>query len=71
MKLIDYRGKEVVLVNEKTGIEYTKGDIVTNFRGVLSEITSIEPPHKSSASGKVNNYYASVYGLKFTDKIVV
>jgi len=38
-----------------------------SFRGERSVITSMAPPHKSSASGYVNNYYAGVYNLEFVE----
>ena len=59
----NYRGKEVKLVCSSTGVEMSVGSEVLSFRGERSVITSIAPPHKSSASGYVNNYYASVYNL--------
>jgi hypothetical protein len=63
----NYRGKEVKLVCSSTGVEMSVGSEVLSFRGERSVITSIAPPHKSSASGYVNNYYASVYNLEFVE----
>jgi len=63
--MTDYAGNEVVLVHVSTGAVVNKGDAIVSFRGVSDEVRSIEPPHKPSASGKVNGYYASVYDLKF------
>ena len=65
--MINYRGKEVKLVCSSTGVEMSVGSEVLSFRGERSVITSIAPPHKSSASGYVNNYYASVYNLEFVE----
>ena len=59
----NYNGKEVKLVCEKTGVEKSIGDTVLSFRGDLVTIGSMQPPHKSSASGYVNNFYANVYNL--------
>jgi len=63
----NYRGKEVKLVCSSTGVEMSVGSEVLSFRGERSVITSMAPPHKSSASGYVNNYYASVYNLEFVE----
>jgi len=63
----NYNGKEVKLVCEKTGVEKNIGDTVLSFRGELVTIGSMNPPHKSSSSGFVNNYYAHVYNLKFVE----
>ena len=63
----NYNGKEVKLVCESTGVEKNIGDTVLSFRGDLVTINSMQPPHKSSASGYVNNFYAGVYNLKFVE----
>ena len=63
----NYNGKEVKLVCESTGVEKSIGDTVLSFRGEQSVITSIAPPHKSSASGYVNNFYANVYNCKYVE----
>lgn len=63
----NYRNKEVKLVHIETGVEFKKGDKVTTFRGEEAIIRDLYPPHKSSASGRVNGYYASVYNLKYVE----
>ena len=63
----NYNGKEVKLVCLSTGDEKNIGDEVMSFRGDLATITSMNPPHKSSASGYVNNFYAGVYNLTFVE----
>ena len=63
----NYNGKEVKLVCESTGVEKSIGDEVLSFRGELVTIKSMRPPHKSSSSGYVNNFYAGVYNLKFVE----
>lgn len=63
----NYNGKEVKLVCESTGVEKSIGDTVLSFRGELATIKSMNPPHKSSSSGFVNNFYAHVYNLKFVE----
>ena len=50
-----------------TGIEKKLGDVVVNFRGEEGIISSMRPPHKSSASGYVNNFYAGVYDLEYVE----
>jgi len=63
----NYRDKEVKLVNRTTGEEVKVGDIVTDFRGETATVRYMNPPHKSSASGYVNDYYAGVYNCKFVE----
>ena len=63
----NYNGKEVKLVCASTGVEKSIGDTVLSFRGELATIKSMRPPHKSSASGYVNNFYAGVYNLEFVE----
>ena len=63
----NYNGKEVKLVCASTGAEKNIGDEVMSFRGDLVTIDSMNPPHKSSASGYVNNFYASVYNCKYVE----
>lgn len=63
----NYNGKEVKLMCVYTGIEKKLGDPVVNFRGEESVISSMRPPHKSSASGYVNNFYAGVYDLEYVE----
>ena len=63
----NYNGKEVKLVCLSTGVEKGIGDTVLSFRGEQSVITSMAPPHKSSAVGYVNNFYANVYNCKYVE----
>ena len=63
----NYRDKEVKLVNTNTGKEVKIGDTVTSFRGETATVRYVRPPHKSSASGYVNDYYASVYDCEFVE----
>lgn len=63
----NYRNKEVILVDTNTGKEVKIGDTITTFRGNKEIAKFFQPPHKSSASGKVNNYYASVYNCKYKE----
>lgn len=63
----NYNEKEVKLVCINTGDEKTFGDEVTSFRGEVVTIKSMRPPHKSSSSGFVNNFYAGVYDLKYVE----
>ena len=63
----NYRDKEVKLVNTNTGKEVKIGDTVTDFRGETTTVKHVQPPHKSNASGYVNDYYASVYNCKFVE----
>ena len=63
----NWNGKKVKLVCASTGDEKSIGDTVLSFRGDLATIKSMRPPHKSSASGYVNNFYAHVYNCKFVE----
>ena len=65
--MVNYRNKEVKLIDVNTGNEVNIGDKLVDFRGGESEARYFEPPHKASSSGKVNGYYASVYGLKYVE----
>jgi hypothetical protein len=77
MSMKNYAGNEVILVDKATGKEVKFGDKVVTSRGVndvvrgiypLNDVVrGIYPPHKPSSSGKVNMYYASVYGLEFRE----
>lgn len=63
----NWRNKEVQLIEELTGKVINKGDTIFTFRGEESIVRDVYPPHKPSASGRVNGYYASVWGLKFVE----
>lgn len=60
------------LINEITGLEVKKGDILTDFRGDTAIFNYFEEPHKPSSTGKVytdrmSASYPSVYDLKIVD----
>lgn len=63
----NWRDKKVKLINRTTGEEVKIGDTVTSFRGKKAKVKYMNPPHKSSSSGYVNNYYASVYDCEFVE----
>jgi len=65
--MTNYRNKEVQLVNITTGKEVKIGDEVVCFRGTKSVVKYMRPPHKSSSSGYVNDFYAGVYNCKFIE----
>ena len=65
--MTNYRNKEVKLVCSTTGKQLFIGDEITDFRGEKTIVTSMNPPHKSSSSGFVNSYYASVYNTEFVE----
>lgn len=62
-----YDGKQFRLINKDTGTEVNEGDDIMSFRGEASTVNYGEAPHKPSANGKVNGYYASVYDLKWEE----
>ncbi len=65
--MTNYRNIKVKLVNITTGKEVNIGDEVTCFRGNKAIVKFINPPHKPSSSGYVNNYYSGVYNCKFVE----
>ena len=66
-KLVNYRNMPVKLVHVPTGKSLTFGDTITDFRGETTTISSMNPPHKSSSAGFVNNFYASVYFCEYVE----
>jgi len=44
-----------------------RGDDLTDFRGNPSVLDSAECPRHSGSTGRVNNYYPSVYNLKWKE----
>ncbi len=61
------------IVHEKTGIEVTENEVLTDFRGDTAIFKSFREPHKPSSTGRVytddgsdytNESFPSVYGLK-------
>ena len=65
--MTNYRSKEVKLVCSTTGKQLFMGDEITDFRGVKTTLTSMNPPHKESSVGFVNTHYASVYNTEFVE----
>ena len=63
----NYKGNPVKLVDATTGAEVKPGDQIITFDGEVHTYRYAQPPHKPSANGKVNNFYASVYNLKFVE----
>jgi hypothetical protein len=54
------------LVNEKHEPVYG-GDRIVDFRGNASVITSAEPPRHAASTGRVNNFFPSVFDLKWVE----
>lgn len=65
--LKNYRNMPVKLVHTPTGKSLTFGDTITDFRGETTTISSMNPPHKSSSVGFVNNFYANVYDCEYVE----
>jgi hypothetical protein len=63
----NYRNKEVILINSTTKEQVHIGDKVTTFRGEVHTLRSMNPPHKSSSTGRANNFFPSVYNLEFKE----
>lgn len=66
MKSVGYDGIVFELV-DKNGEPVNTGDTITTFRGETAILESARAPHKPSSVGHVNNFYASVYGLKWIE----
>lgn len=62
-----YDGKQFRLINKDTGGEVNEGDSIVSFRGEATKVNYAQAPHKPSANGKVNGYYASVYNLEWQE----
>jgi hypothetical protein len=43
------------------------GDRIVDFRGNASVITSAEPPRHAASTGRVNNFFPSVFDLKWVE----
>lgn len=43
------------------------GDHIVDFRGNASVITSAEPPRHAASTGRVNNFFPSVFDLKWVE----
>jgi len=63
----NWNNKDVVCIHEDTKKALEIGDTITSFRGEVDEVRYFEPPHKPSASGKINGFYAGVYGCKYVE----
>lgn len=61
---IDADGKMWVLV-DSDGNFMSKGDAITNFRGETGVIESAEIPRHSASTGRVNNFFPSVFSLRW------
>jgi len=61
---IDADGKMWILV-DSDGNFMSEGDAITNFRGEASVIESAEIPRHAASTGRVNNFFPSVFSLKW------
>lgn len=71
MNAISARGYEdrlFHLIHEGTGEPVCIGERITDFRGDEDVVESARPPHKPEAAGYVNDFYASVFGLKWIEE---
>ncbi len=61
---IDADGRMWMLV-DSDGNPMSKGDAITCFRGEASVIESAEIPRHSASTGRVNNFFPSVFSLRW------
>jgi succinyl-CoA synthetase beta subunit len=64
MTAIDSDGKMWMLV-DGDGNPVSKGDAITDFRGEACTLDSAEIPRHAASTGRVNNFFPSVFGLKW------
>jgi succinyl-CoA synthetase beta subunit len=61
---IDADGKMWILV-DGDGNFMSKGDAITSFRGETDVLESAEIPRHAASTGRVNNFFPSVFNLKW------
>ena len=61
---IDADGRMWMLV-DGDGDFMSKGDAITDFRGDSCTLDSAEIPRHAASTGRVNNFFPSVFGLKW------
>jgi succinyl-CoA synthetase beta subunit len=61
---IDANGKMWMLV-DGDGNFMSKGDAITDFRGEAGVIESAEIPRHAASTGRVNNFFPSVFSLRW------
>ena len=61
---IDAEGKMWILV-DSDGNFMSKGDAITSFRGEAGVIESAEIPRHAASTGRVNNFFPSVFSLRW------
>ena len=64
MTNIDCDGKMWMLV-DTDGFSVSRGDSITSFRGEVSVVDSAECPRHTASTGRVNNYFPSVFSLEW------
>lgn len=65
------------LINEETGVEIKRGDLIKSFRGEDYILTGFKEPHKPSSTGRVyvtpvsgglaREFFPSVIGAKIIE----
>ena len=61
---IDADGRMWMLV-DSDGNPMSKGDAITDFRGDACTLDSAEIPRHSASTGRVNNFFPSVFSLRW------
>lgn len=64
MTSVDGNGRLWMLV-DSDGNPVSKGDAITDFRGEVCTLDSAEIPRHAASTGRVNNFFPSVFDLKW------
>jgi|TARA_R110002073_G_C9160093_1_gene554389 hypothetical protein len=66
MTSVDCDGRLWMLV-DSDGNPVSRGDNITDNRGEVSVLDSAEMPRHSASTGRVNNYFPSVFSLEWKE----
>ena len=64
MKKIDSEGR-IWLLTDRQGVPVEIGEKITCFRGEVSVLDSAEVPRHAGSTGRVNNFFPSVFNLEW------
>ena len=64
MTSVDSNGRMWMLV-DSGGNPVTRGDTLTDFRGDVAVLDSAEIPRHEASTGRVNNFFPSVFNLEW------
>ena len=64
MSSVDCNGRLWMLVDSE-GNPVSRGDAITSFRGEVCTLGSAEIPRHAASTGRVNNFFPSVFNLEW------